>query len=36
MGFKRGSNQGDLIIEFNMEFPKSLTDEQILTLSVTL
>jgi len=36
MGFKRGKNQGDLIIEFNIVFPTSLTPEQILTLATTL
>jgi DnaJ family protein B protein 4 len=36
MGFNRGANQGDLIIEFNIVFPSSLTPEQILTLSTTL
>jgi len=36
MGFNRGSNQGDLIIEFNIVFPASLTSEQILTLATTL
>jgi len=36
MGFKRGVNQGDLIIEFNVQFPTHLSDDQIKTLSETL
>ena len=36
MGFKRGTNQGNLIIEFDIVFPASLTEEQILLLATTL
>ena len=36
MGFKRGTSQGDLIIEFDIVFPSTLTSEQILTLATVL
>jgi DnaJ-class molecular chaperone len=36
MGFKRGLNHGDLIIEFDVRFPTQLSDDQIKTLSETL
>jgi DnaJ-class molecular chaperone len=29
MGMKRGKNQGDLVIIFNVEFPKQLSKEKI-------
>ena len=29
MGMKRGKNQGDLIIIFNVEFPKQLSKDKI-------
>jgi DnaJ-class molecular chaperone len=36
MGLKRGDHRGNMIINFNVEFPTSLTNEQIDKLSVIL
>ena len=36
MGMRRDGNIGNLIIEFAVTFPESLTPEQIATLSITL
>ena len=36
LGFKRGSHTGNLIVIFSVEFPQSLTAEQITTLAETL
>ena len=36
MGMMREQNIGNLIIEFDVDFPESLTDEQIQVLTETL